>query len=1776
MGSGDANGFIFFLPSYFLVYYFISSGPRSLASLSLEAGEVMFGNPYYNIFRHAFLVLGNANEGEAVGKFDGKPIEEYGNTIVEDLFDLNVENIESDAALVMNVWMVMNHELFTLLEACSKGDEDDRALEKLDRAVALWVGEEQEEGANNKGHMLYHLAEQAGARFAQDVTETKVNTEIMALFANLQTSIKAGECASDYKAIREQIKRAIGLMTIPLVQMFIHHAKNVSNEGGSNAVELYALALIPRVAACDPDAYEKELDLDVLRELTSANSEEAIEAMQASISCLQISCADVGEYEGGVVSSCTDHSTTTNPITTSIAGYTTTRQDALRKSFLDRDILQIDIFLKFRDLDSAMDWYQYGWNSVYSLQELARNEILSSTSGDQYAIYKAYYSSDTFAHKWLIDIMDEQVVPYNNASFDQTRELVTSILKYVVMYLASISAFQFAVAECQATNKASALNFWDAGVAFYVGSMEGGTLGGSGIFGQLLFSTAKELCGAFQTCVSAGEDGSIQNASSNEVSMTGFIDGAQAISDDTCQDAKNILDSQLIPNLAIPLFQGTVQYASFNAGLPAGTDDGSLAIGHAFSRGILPLVTGSSALTISSEMAFQLDTKPVPGGFAAVANALRTALPDMEVACFDIGTLMDEPDGDLCSAVTVTTPAPQVQVTPAPAQGTSAPQQPTTNAPSAAPIRVPVAHPFDNSPAGLAFGRYIFQDPIVAERDGNFALDVRDMFNAASTTDATNVYNNGMNALTPGLSGEVGYVSLASLSTEAAASMAHDPMFNIFKYALFDDEDFEDLDDEDFTYADDVVQEAIENGNDSKLAAEAAVVMNVWMVITHKLYNAVNSCADGQTADTVIDSAVALWIGKEQAEGKFDNGWMMYSVGQSAANFFGMEEGEAPINTQLMAQFVEAQALARLCGISGAYINLRVKVFELIRSLTKPLVMSLLFHMVHNNKNMVELYAVSVIPQCVGCNPRAHEALEDALYEGYDHATDLTDDLVDHLATFSRCMRITCDDLRVQGNASQSLKDLVTRICERLDYRGQPPIVGYIPTSDVTEYARFDMDILQVEIFMDTQAYEAAKDYYELGSNVWATNLGTQFISLKSLATSDSRDIAPQYKIFREYYDSQDYADDLIMDALQKVGYYSAASRGQRSAVVTQALANMVVYMAVLEKMYLAVSKCDNDDLTGAAEDWDESVALLVGSMEGTIAGGLAGGDGYMMYAEANEQCLIFDTCEPSGEAKSNEELMSVVSSLKDSLTNSQCDNVKRRLSDAIFPSMTIPLVQGVLRYAGSSQGISPADDLDETGSANIMALSVTPLVDRVNETSALLVDTSFAFGPTQVPQGTASIYAAFSYALRGMGINCEDIGIPVDNPTLAVCKLPTATGGSGNTPVAPPPDTTTTLGDNLYVTTTYVEDRAKIALDLKDMSEALNDGNKDLAKLVYINGENSEMFDDDGKFYALRNLQGFSTVSTLEMDVEPTFNIFQYALQGPDGSFMGRDARLYADTLVNEAFDLTSSTSKNIPVEAALVLNLWMEVAHKLHKMLYLCKNKMIKDTDGVHSIDVAAAYWIGDSQVAGDGDGGHLLYALAERMGELFNMDVGGQSRTNTNIIRLFNQAKNEIMLPNACSENPAAFGRLSQISNKIISQMAIPLIQGLIHNLRANDRERVKIYAHAYVPLVAGCNPSAFTYLHDKLIDLSYNVIEVDEIIYHIRKTYPCLNLQCDDIGVHSTELTEGAKTCVNPDVFSSLAGYKPSTDVRKVCFHLLLAAFFKNWKTILILLYFCEFL
>jgi hypothetical protein len=1710
------------LPSFSILLFY--SPKFSLADLSLQSGDLMAEDPVYNMFRHAFLVLGNANEGDTVGLFDGSPIEQYGDTIVNDLFKLDIiGDIEIEAALVMNVWMMTIHELSQVAKSCSDGEQND-AMIALDRAAAFWIGEGQVVGSNDDGHLLYNLFETAGERFGQDngEGETKVNTDLLGLFVQIQTDVFSGNCAEDsgYIGVRNQVKRATALMTVGLVQSLIHHIMNVDNDGGSDFVELYSLALIPRVAACDPDAYQNELNLNVLRELPVEKQSASIGGLEQAYSCFQITCADVGSYMSGVVKQCVD------PTDVNMAGYITSRQDALSKSYLDRDILQIDIFMRFSAYDAAGDWYYYGYNSIYSLQDLALNEVVPLTTGSLYGVFQDYYQDDTFADTMFTNILDSE-------SKDQIRYFATGLLKHVIMYISTVSALQFAVEECINGNKASALDFWDTGVAFYIGSMEGELPTGSFQGGQLMFNTANKFCAEFGTC-----SGPV--AQSSEIILAALKDGMLAIDSSSCQQASSKLVTTILPALPISLYQGMIKSASNNAGLELGTDDASFTIGHTFSRGILPLVNSArqaSAVTIDKNMGYQNQTKPVIEGFSAVAQALRLAFPNLSTNCMDIGIFEGEvTEGSMCTGnaqpVAPSFPAPTL----APVSGPVAPVAPPTFAP------ISTEHPVATTPGDIGFRRYTFGSLAVAEGDASFALDVKAMFNAANVAEAKQVYESGLNANTLGLSGEFGVVSLMSFSTDAAEYMEHDPMFNIFKFALYDDEALEDTSGLDFLYADEVVQDALADGNDQKLAAEAAVAVNVWMVITHRLYSTTGVCSEGRAADDLIDSAVALWIGKEQAEGKYDHGWMLYSIGQSSAKYFGLPEGEAPVNTQLMTLFNEAQGLAKSCAFSDVGAQLRVKVDKIIQHLTKPLVQSLLFHMVKNNKNMVELYAVATVPQCAACDLRSSDALQAALFSEYDTGA-LTSDLIGHILTFLRCLRMTCGDLQVTDNADPALRDLVSTICNRLNVVGQLPMAGYVPATDVAQLARVDLDMLQLRIFMKTKAYKAALDIYRNGRNSFTTNSGEELRSLQSLATADDRRLVPTFQQFSDYYGSDTYADNLIQQAILQEDIMAGKSRGELQEVVTRTLQTMVCYMSVVSKLQLSINYCNQDQPGLAGVEWDSAVALFVGSIEGPKAGGTKYGNGEFLYAVGNEYCTYFDTCEGSDEAKANEQLMFQFASGRDALTSGYCDQVERSLTWDILPIIAIPLVQGTLQQAIFIDDLVVGDPDDDVATGFIMASAIGPLVKNENATSAATLSRNFDF-TSSVPDGVPAVFEAFTYALRGMGVDCKDIG--VTDIDFSVCLV------QGVQVVAPHQDTGTNLGGNLYVTSTYVQDRANIALDVKAMVDALNEGRKDLARLIYEEGENSEMYDDNGQFLNLRTLRGFSIDSTLEMYDDPLFNIFQYALQDSDQNFLTGDARVYADTLVEDAFTLTSATSKTLPAEAAVVLNLWMYLAHSLYETLRSCQNMEIRNEDGVHSMDIAVAYWIGDGQTAGDGDSGHVLYALAEKLGESFNIDEGGQTRTNTNILKLFSAAKNEISLPNACSDSPGTFVRLHGIVNKIVSQMAIPLIQGLIQSLRLDDRDRVKLYAHAFVPLVAGCSPTTFAFLRDKLINLEYNAIEVDTIVQQIRSTYPCLSLQCDDIGVLSSEKLDpdDNNACKDPDVLNPLAGYTPLSDVRDV--------------------------
>ena len=1694
----------------------------------------MQNNPFYHQFRYTFWDLGYNRENEDDGYFDGAPVEVYADTIVRDLFSLDVRQIESEAALVMNVWMASVNGIFEALAQCRNANPDE-ALIALDTAVALWVGAGQVDGSNEAGHMLYNLAENAGELFDQDIGETAVNKFVMKSFLIFQLGLTSkGSCNSnnndddksmeEYKALRKTVHRLVGMMTVPLVQNLIHHTMNVDNEGGSDRVELYALGIIPRLLTCNPAAYESALKLDVLNNLNAGDEDKAINAIQQAYSCLGLTCADVGSYMGGVFPACSDNDSDNDGNSLKLGLYEIFHENddipsLISKAHLDRDIKQIDVFLKYHSRDVALDWYTHGWNSDITLRDLALNEFIpkfSDPSGipTYYSLFTDYYESPYFIHNQITSMLrfqGDSVYEVNKVSDEQIRNAVVGLLKNAVMFVASVDSLKYASWVCfngnQKTSEdriAAAIKYIKTGAMFYIGSMEGDDMG-SLEKGESMFAFAKELCVEFGTCVD-NRDGA---AEINELIVTTMAQVTDIDAANSCKGLNPVIDDILLPAMAVPLVQGLVKYAFHNEKLPKGTDAGDLAFGDTISRGVLPLintVSPDSAEIIRSQMKFQLGAKPVPDGFKAVSDALGEAAPLMNMSCKSLGVPTYKSfDGYFCATD----------------DGPNPPQTFTSGS---------------SKSSSLVFGRYEFADLKSATIEASFALDVRDMFDAVSVTEAKAIYQDGANALESKL---FGYnvdatPTLASLSTQAAPVMSDDLFFNIYKYALYEDTDFEGSSLEDFSYANDVVLEALTVGTDNKLAAEATVVLQVFMVIIHKLHSAVRICNNGASPESEISSAVALWVGANQGEGKFDDGWMLYSIGQSVQKFFGFPEGEAPINSKLMELFIEAQTAARNCPVetTEAAGVIRSLSHAIIRSLTQPLIKSLFFHMAKNSKFLVEMYAVAVIPQAAACNAKAYSEIRTALYSGYDKSTSLTDDLMDHLGTFLKCQRITCEDIFYGANADGSLIDMIDRLCDRLNFSGinitQPFLLaGYLPQIDVKNEARLDLDALEMYMMMRTEAYEAAAEVYYHGHNSVAND---SINTLSALETFFDRD-------------KDNVPKKLISDALSQTGEYATtATRGQLAEIVRRILQTMVSFNAVLAYMESSVKECQDGSIEKAKRDWDQAAAYFVGSIEGPLASGQANGQGEWMYALGNEFCDEFSSCETSGGASVNEQIMFQLATGRDSLADGQCAYLVRTVPRMFISKMVVPLIQGTISASMKLDNDGYSSDPELIATAHIFSRAIKPFVEEIEPDSGSLLSQNFA-SLSSSAQSNPSIFdlvELFSGVLGDLGVDCDDIGTLSGYYLCSTTTTSQSSGTGSDINEVPAKDTPTNLADNLYVTTTYVKDRSDIALDLKDISEALSAGNNELAQLIYRKGKNSEEFDANGKFVKIRSLQSLSTKSTNDMLDEPEFNMYMYTLGD----------QFYADKMVEKALEDSKITNPDVATEAVMILNVWMEIVHLMHKTLQACKEKKLHDDSGVHSMDAAVAYWIGDGQIAGDSENGHLLYALSERFGEAFDIDYGGQSRTNTNILRLFNKAKNEVSLPNACSESQTTYKKLRGIVNRLISLMVIPLIQGLITSLRANDKARVNIYAHAFVPIVAGCSRTLFNSLNEKLLLQTINVVEVEYVIDLIRQTYDCLGLMCDDIGVHESERVNEAPDCNDPKINSHLAGYKPSNDVREV--------------------------
>lgn len=216
-----------------------------------------------------------------------------------------------------------------------------------------------------------------------------------------------------------------------------------------------------------------------------------------------------------------------------------------------------------------------------------------------------------------------------------------------------------------------------------------------------------------------------------------------------------------------------------------------------------------------------------------------------------------------------------------------------------------------------------------------------------------------------------------------------------------------------------------------------------------------------------------------------------------------------------------------------------------------------------------------------------------------------------------------------------------------------------------------------------------------------------------------------------------------------------------------------------------------------------------------------------------------------------------------------------------------------------------------------------------------------------------------------------------------------------------------------------------------------------------------------------------------------------------------------------------------------ALVLNIWMYVVRQLEDAIDDCEKGCTLEqcnSDPVHGIDEAVAFYAGSSEGTDGWGTGYLLYDLADNMAVSFRTaglagdSELGTSYVNTEVVREFKKAQ-LFLLSNDCESAKAN-------KQRIINLMKIPLVQGAlqfahIRSHRNPDIEAKKeeaeaegaTFAAAILPYVHNCSALDADIIHSNLKvgsaggsdNLDYTAVKEA-----FERNYECMGISCREVG------------------------------------------------------------
>lgn len=330
-------------------------------------------------------------------------------------------------------------------------------------------------------------------------------------------------------------------------------------------------------------------------------------------------------------------------------------------------------------------------------------------------------------------------------NFDKTtakqRELaVTTAIKSFVSYMSALEALNLAVSSCD-SNKQRAQTAWDGGAALLIGSVEGKKDAADYVNqtsdGQMFFSISDGLCQHFDLCTSIG-------STVTEDLLSLLIKGQGHIADSACSDATDTLQS-IVQLCTVSLIQNAIYFGDMSS------DDDTLAAGYIAGMAVLPWVNevdSEAATVIKKDMRFR-QSSITDGEASAVLDAFKSFVsnPSSNIDCEAVSNVRN-----MCSAP-----------------------------------EIPASVNLDE-PSVLSDGLYTASNYVSDRATISFDIrDIHDKITANNLDGAIELYNNGANSPIYSTVGQLtGKRSISKFSTDAAANMKKNPIYNRFLFGLAD------------------------------------------------------------------------------------------------------------------------------------------------------------------------------------------------------------------------------------------------------------------------------------------------------------------------------------------------------------------------------------------------------------------------------------------------------------------------------------------------------------------------------------------------------------------------------------------------------------------------------------------------------------------------------------------------------------------------------------------------------------------------------------------------------------------------------------------------------------------------------------------------------------------------------------------------------------------------------------------------------------------------------